>query len=171
MSEWTVKIAKQSKIILILAKVARIVLFVALGATVFLLISTWVPGDMPLLRIGGTDVFLTVPLKTLLGAETAEGVTRSLESFRLDLGVQLLSFVLAQIMLRLVTRLFTGIRESENPFTPGIIKTLKTLAVLLGLVVAVQNTLLGVVITFTVFAFALIFEYGGELQHQVDETL
>ena len=171
MSEWSAKIAKTSKVVLILAKVARIVLYVLLGLTLFLLVSTWVPGDAPLLRIGGTEVYLTVPLKTLLGVEAADGVRRTLTDIRLDLGAQMVSFILAQVMLQLVTRLFTDISESENPFTPGIIKTLKTLAVLLGLVVAVQNTLLGVVVAFTVFAFALIFEYGGELQHQVDETL
>lgn len=171
MSELSEKIRRQSEIVLILAKVARIVLYVAFGFTLYLLVSTWIPGEMPLLRIGGMDVYLTVPQSVLLGDVLGVDLTRELSALRLDLGAQLLSFVLAQVMLRLVTRLFTHIRESETPFTPAAVKQLKTLAVLLGLIIGVQNTLVGVVVCLAVFAFALIFQYGGELQTQVDETL
>ena len=167
MSELSEKIRRQSEIVLILAKVARIVLYVAFGFTLYLLVSTWIPGETPLLRIGGMDVYLTVPQSVLLGDVLGVDLSRELSALRLDLGAQLLSFVLAQVMLRLVTRLFTHIRESETPFTPAAVKQLKTLAVLLGLIIGVQNTLVGVVVCLAVFAFALIFQYGGELQtHQ-----
>lgn len=171
MNELTQKIARQSKIILILAKIARIILYVVLGVTIFLLISTWVPGDQPIFRLGGTEVFATMPLKTLLGVGLAEGLAQQLPSLRLDLIGQLFAFILAQVMLHLVTKLFTRIRESENPFTADVVKSMKALAILLGLVIGVENTIVGVVIAFVIFAFAMIFQYGAELQHQVDETL
>ena len=164
------KIARQSKVILILAKVARIILFVLLGLTLFLLISTWMPGDQPIFRLGGTEVFATIPLKVLLG-EDVFNTARQLADMRVNLSEQLVLFGLAQAMLYLVTKLFTRIRESENPFTEGIVKAMKSLGILLGLVIGISNTILGVVIAFVVYAFAMIFQYGAELQHQVDETL
>ena len=70
MSELSEKIRRQSEIVLILAKVARIVLYVAFGFTLYLLVSTWIPGETPLLRIGGMDVYLTVPQSVLLQPAT-----------------------------------------------------------------------------------------------------
>ncbi len=171
MSELTQKIARTSSVILILAKIARILLDIVLGVTVFLLISTWFPGDKPLLTFGNTEVYATMPLKALLGVDLAGDVAAQLAALRLNIAGQLVTFILAQVMLRLVTRLFTRIQQSESPFTADVAKTMKALAILLGLVVAIQNTIVGVVIAFAIFAFALIFEYGGELQNQVDETL
>ena len=170
MQELTQKIARQSKVVLILAKVARILLYVLLALTILLLISTWVPGDNPIFTIGGTQVFATIPLRSLLGTQVYDQV-KQLVDYRIDLSLQLAGFILAQVMLGMVTKLFTRIRESENPFTPGVIKGIKGLAIMLGLVVGFGNTILGLVIAFVIFTFALIFQYGMELQTQVDETL
>ena len=82
-----------------------------------------------------------------------------------------MAFCLSQVMLRKITRLFTLIRESKGPFTADIAKPMKAFAVALGLIVAIQNTILGIVVALVIFAFALIFEYGAQLQNQVDETL
>ena len=170
MRELTVKIAHQSKVILILAKVARIILFVLLGLTILMLISTWVPGDQPIFSIGGTEVFATIPLRTLLGTQAYDQVKQLVDT-RIDLSVQMVTLILALVMLKIVTRLFTRIRESENPFTQGVVKAIKGLAVMLGLLVGINNSILGVVVAFVLFTFALIFQYGLELQTQVDETL
>lgn len=170
MSELAQKIARQCKVILVLAKVTRIILYVLLGLTILLLISTWVPGDQPIFRIGGTEVFATIPLKSLLGTGFYDQV-KQLVDYRIDLSIQLVTFILAQVMLKMVTRLFTHIRESESPFTESVVKSIKALAILLGLVIGINNSILGLVIAFVIFTFALIFQYGMELQNQVDETL
>jgi hypothetical protein len=164
------KITHQSEVILVLAKVARIILFVLLGLSILLLISTWAPGDQPILKIGGIQVYATIPLKSLLGSGIA-GQVKSLTDFRIDLSAQVAAFVLAQVMLRMVIKLFTRIRESKSPFTEDVVKIIKVLAILLGLVVGVDNSILGVVIAFVIYTFALIFQYGTELQNQSDETL
>jgi len=172
MSELTAKIARQSKTVLMLARVARIILYVVLGTMVFLLISTWLPGDQPIFRLGNTEVFATIPLQRLLGVDGgAEELAQRLPAMRTDLCVQLLAFVLAQLLLYRVTRLFTRIRECKDPFTADVIKPMKAVAILLGLLIGVENTVLGVVIAFVIYAFAMIFQYGAELQNQVDETL
>lgn len=164
------KIAHQSEVILVLAKVARIILYVLLGLSILLLISTWVPGDQPILKIGGIQVYATIPLRSLLGSGIA-GQVKSLTDFRIDLSAQMVAFVLAQVMLRMVTKLFTRISESKSPFTEDVVKIIKALAILLGLVVGVDNSILGIVIAFVIYTFALIFQYGAELQNQSDETL
>ena len=164
------KIARQSEVILVLAKVARIILYVLLGLSILLLISTWVPGDQPILKIGGIQVYATIPLRSLLGSGIA-GQVKSLTDSRIDLSAQMVAFVLAQVMLRMVTKLFTRIRESKSPFTEDVVKIIKVLAILLGLVVGVDNSILGIVVAFVIYTFALIFQYGAELQNQSDETL
>ena len=171
MNELTAKIAQQSKIILTLAKVARMILYVVLGLTSFLLISTWVPGDKPIFKLGDMQVYATLPLKTLLGDSVSVEVTKALAPLRLNLAGQLAAFIMAQVMLSMVIRLFTRIRENGNPFTADVAKPMKAFAILLGLVIGIENTILGVVIAFVIFAFALIFQYGAQLQTQVDETL
>ena len=171
MSELTQKIARTGRVILILTTVARILLDIVLAVTVFLLISTWFPGDKPILTFGGTEVYATMPLKALVGIDLTGDMAAQLNALRLNLGGQLVAFVLAQVMLRLVARLFTRIQQSESPFAADVVKTMKALAILMGLMVATQNTIVGMVVAFAIFAFALIFEYGGELQNQVDETL
>ena len=170
MSELSQKIARQTKVILILAKAARIILYVLLGLSILLLISTWVSRDNPIFKLGGTEVFAMIPLRSLLGTKIYDQV-RQLVDYRIDLSVQLVTLILAQVMLGMVTKLFTRIRESQNPFTEGIVKGIKGLAIILGLIVGINNSILGVVIAFVIFTFALIFQYGMEQQNQVDETL
>jgi hypothetical protein len=164
------KIARQSSVVLVLAKVARIILYVLLGLSILLLVSTWTPGDQPILQIGNMKVYATIPLKSLLGTKLYDEA-KSLVDYRIDLSAQVAAFILAQVMLRMVTRLFTRIRENKSPFTEDVVKAIKALAILLGLVVGIDNGILGIVIAFVIYTFGLIFQYGAELQNQADETL
>ena len=165
------QIAKRSRVILILTKVTRILLYVLIGLTVLLLASTWVSADAPIFQIGKTKVYASVPMQALLGLKTGTVDARQVSDLRVQLVAQLVAFCLSQVMLRKIARLFTLIRESKDPFTADIAKPMKAFAVALGLIVAIQNTILGIVVGLVIFAFALIFEYGAQLQTQVDETL
>lgn len=171
MNTLTEKIAKKCSVILLLARITRIVLYIILGFTVFMLISTWFSGDEPILKIGDIQVYATVPLRNLFGVDFGADVTQTVPNLRLQLASQLFAYVVSQILLVRIIRLFTLIRDSKDPFTANIARPMKALAILLGLVIAVQNTILGVVVALVIFAFALIFQYGAELQNQVDETI
>ena len=166
----TQTIAKQSKVILVLAKIAGILLYVMIGLTVFTLLSTLTANGLPIFRLGDTEVYATIPLQTLLGVELSGDASR-LASLRTELFVQLLSFILARVMLYKVKTLFTRIRESKDPFTADVVKPMKAFAVLLGLVIGIQNMILGAVVALAIYAFTLVFQYGAQLQTQVDETL
>ncbi len=172
MDSITQKIIKQSKVILVLAKVTRIILYVVIGVTVFMLISTWVGSDQPIFSFGNTKVYATIPVRVLLGVDIVDSEnTDQIASMRVDLFAQLLGFILSQVMLKKITGLFTHILESKDPFTAEAAKPMKVFAVLLGVIIGVQNTILGVVVALVIYAFAMIFEYGALLQTQVDETL
>jgi|GEM_PF-4248885 len=164
-------IAKQSKGILVLVKITSILLFVLIGITAFILLSTWVTAELPILRLGNTDVFAAIPLQTLLGVEFDVENASRMTSLRVDLCLQLLRFIFSLVMLYKIRSLFTRIRESKDPFTADVVKPMKTFAILLGLIIGIQNMILGVVVALVIYTFALIFQYGGELQTQVDETL
>jgi len=165
------RIVKQSKVILVLARVTRIVVYVVIGCMALLLASTWMPAEQPLFRLGKTAVYAAVPLKTLFGLEIGAEWEARVASLRVDIVLQLLTFILSQIMLYKITGLFTKIHESKDPFTANAAKPMKAFAVLLGLIIGIQNTILSVVIALVIYAFALIFEYGEQLQTQADETL
>ncbi len=171
METLTAKIARQSNVILVLAKITRILLYIVLGVSVFLLISTWTASDQPLLRIGNTSVYATIPLQNLLGVNFDADTAEKLSTLRFTLARQLAAFVLAQVMIARIIRLFTLIRDSKDPFSADVARPMKAIAILLGIIISVQNTILGVVVALTIFAFALIFQYGAQLQNQVDETL
>lgn len=160
MNELTAKIAKQSKIILILAEVARIILYVMIGLDLTALVGSYLNLPDPLFTLFGCPV----RLMELTGGET-------LSQARINMVEELIQIALALKLLFMTSALFERIQASETPFTLDIVKKMKAMAIMLGVVVAVDNGYLGVVIAFVVYAFAMIFEYGGELQKQVDETL
>ena len=171
MNALTEKIARNSKVILVLAKVTRILLYIVLGLTVFLLVSTWVSSDEPIFKIGNTEVFASIPLQKLLGVNFGFDTAQQFSNLRFSLVRQMAAFLLAQIMISRIIRLFTLISESKDPFSADVARPMKAIAILLGIIISVENTILGVVVALTIFAFALIFQYGAELQNQVDETL
>lgn len=130
------------------------------GFTVALLVGSYFDHPAPLLVLFGQPICF---------ADLQEGI--SVEAFRVELVQTLVEIGLSQALLYLTSSLFRRIRTSETPFTPEVIKKLKTMGIMLGVIIAVDNGYMGVVIGFVVYAIALIFQYGGELQQQVDETL
>lgn len=160
MNELTEKIAHQSKVILILAKVARIILYVMAGLTVTLLASSFLNLPDPLFTLFGVPV----KLYDLTGGQT-------LKAAQVEMLQALIQIGLAEALLYLVSDLFRHIQSSATPFTDAAVKKLKAMGIMLGVVVFIDNGYLGVVVAFIGYALALIFQYGSELQRQADETL
>lgn len=160
MSELTLRIAKQSKVVLILAKVARIILYVMLGLCVAAFACTYLDGEVPLLVLFGKPIYVL---------DITEGLAPA--PARLNLVEAIVQIALAQALLYMVSALFRRIDDSRSPFTAEVVRRMKAIGVMLGVIVAIDNGYLGLVLAFVVYAFAMIFEYGGELQRQVDETL
>lgn len=162
------KIQNQSKTVLTVCKVARVFLYIAFAAVIALFVASF---------------FLT-PEQAFLGWHLSDGTAITLAEFspegaeefntadfRIEMVDMLIYLVLSYLMLHQVTKLFTLIQNSENPFTAQIVSVMKIAAILLGIVVGLDNLLAGLVVDFSVYAFAMIFEYGQALQQQADETL
>ena len=161
MEELTAKIAKQSKVVLILAQVARIILYVMAGIAVAALIGSFLEIGEPAFVLFGKPIYWM--------GDIAEGMTP--EAFRVSLVETLIQIGLALALLFQVSGLFKRIEQAETPFTQEAIKKMKSLAIMLGVIIGLDNGYLGVVMGFVVYAFAMMFEYSAELQKQVDETL
>lgn len=153
-------IVKQSKVVMILCEVARIILYVMLGLALVALVGSFFNYPDPLFIVFG------VPVRMI---ELTKGMT--VEAARVDLVESIVQICLALALLFITSDLFRLIHTSENPFGKDVVKKMKTVAVLLGVTIAIDNGYLGVVIGFVIYAFAMIFDYGRELQKQVDETL
>ncbi|MDD3410418.1 MAG: hypothetical protein PHY12_06380 [Eubacteriales bacterium] len=163
MTDLKAEIAKKSNVVLILAKVARVIIYVSLGLCVAGIVDLLLTGANYDIEIKGIHIYPLLQADLHTGASKEDLVWRIVEAM-LQLGV-------AQALLYLITSVFRHISESETPFTDSVVRSLKTMAVLLGAVLFIDNGYLGVVVAFVVYAIALIFEYGGQLQRQVDETL
>lgn len=171
MDAFSEKIIRQSKVILVLARITRVLLYVVLGVAIVALVSTWVSDGLPIFKIGNTEVYAAIPIGKLLGVELSAQTLERLADLRIQLAAQIAAFAVSQVMLSIIIRLFTRLQETRNPFAGDVVRSIKSFAVLLGVVIAVQNTILGVVVALVVFAFAMIFQYGAQLQKQIDETL
>lgn len=160
MNELTEKIAKNSKVILILSKVARIILYVMAGITIAMLTASFLQLPNPLFTIFGKPVYLY---------DLTEGMT--MKAFQVELAEALVQIGVAVALLFIVSDLFRHIQTSASPFNETTVRKLKAMGIMLGVVVFINNGYLGVVVAFIGYALALIFQYGGLLQQQVDETL
>lgn len=163
----TKNIQEKSQIVLTLCKVARIILYVAMAIVIGLFIATFCFGEGQAIlgwhMADGTPITAAEFAKSFDVAEIGD--------LRVELMQIMIYHILALVMLKGVTKLFQLIKNSENPFTAQIVKVMKTVAIVLGIVVGFDSLVVGLVVGFAVYAFAMIFEYGQTLQQQADETL
>lgn len=160
-------IQEQSKTILTLCKVARILLYVAMVIVIGLFIATFCYGENQ--AILGWHLSDGTPITAAEFARSFD--VAEIGDLRIELMQVFIYHILALVMLKAVTKLFELIKNSENPFTAQIVKVMKTVAIVLGIVVGFDSLVVGLVVGFAVYAFAMIFEYGQDLQKQADETL
>lgn len=100
---------------------------------------------------------------------------KSVDSVAVTVGVTLLIAAVIMIcftvVLHFVAKVFKVLKESDSPFRPEIVKSLKIAFVLTALLVLQSSLLIGAIVALSLWCIFLIFEYGCELQQQSDETL
>ena len=87
--------------------------------------------------------------------------------------VLLIIFLIAgAYIFRTIGKLFRNINQDYSPFTPENVKLIKYMAVLVSVVTLIGIGLIPAVMTFfLLWAVALLFDYGCELQTESDEIL
>lgn len=94
---------------------------------------------------------------------TASGIVLLLASW-----ICIITIVVAAIF----RRMFTSIIESESPFSEDVLKKMKIAFVIISLsIVCFISIVWGLVAAGLFWCLVAIFEYGVEIQKQVDETL
>ena len=80
--------------------------------------------------------------------------------------------IVCAYVFRTIGKLFRNINEDYSPFTPENVKLIKYIAVIVAVMTLVGIGLIPAVITFfLLWAVALLFDYGCELQTESDEIL
>lgn len=82
----------------------------------------------------------------------------------------LFSLMLAVIM-HFIVKIFKRIYHDYSPFLPEVVKDLKMVSVLTTLLILRSSIGLGIISGFIFWGIIELYEYGCELQNQVDETL
>lgn len=89
--------------------------------------------------------------------------------------VSLLSVVLFSLLLTIImyfiARIFKRFCSEYSPFLPETVKDLKVVSALVTLLILQNSIGLGIVSGFIFWGIIQLYEYGCELQNQVDETL
>ncbi len=80
--------------------------------------------------------------------------------------------IITIVVAAIFRRMFTSIIKSESPFSEDVLKKMKTAFVIISLsIVAFISFIWGLVAAGLFWSLVAIFEYGVEIQKQVDETL
>ncbi len=84
-------------------------------------------------------------------------------------GVQFL--LMLTVIMHFIARIFNKIYNDYSPFLPEIVKDLKVVSVLFTLLILQGSIGFGIIAGFIFWGIIQLYEYGCELQNQVDETL
>ena len=83
----------------------------------------------------------------------------------------ILSLIIAYVM-RKINKLFKNINSEYSPFVPENVKIIKTIAIGMAIVTLIEVNIATAVVTgFVIWAIALLFDYGCELQNESDEII
>lgn len=98
------------------------------------------------------------------------------EKFALRIGAAGIACGLALVFLKIaivsLRKIFSTILNSESPFSEDVISTLKTSFVLITVFVALSTgIILALIIGIFLWCIYTIFQYGCDLQKEVDETI
>ena len=78
---------------------------------------------------------------------------------------------LISIIMHFIVKIFKKICNDYSPFLPEIVKDIKIVLLLTTLLILKNSIGLGIISGFTFWGIIELYEYGCELQNQVDETL
>ncbi|MBQ3321496.1 MAG: hypothetical protein IJH05_01475 [Firmicutes bacterium] len=158
------KLQKTSKVFAVIARVAEIVNYV--GAAIC---------------AAGIPVLFVAPdkLKYLISGQESDQLFQMLSGnmeFKSAMAVflvMLIVFTLAcAYLFRKIGTLFRNINKDYSPFIPDNVKLIKFIAVFVAVIMLIEVGLVpAVLIGLILWAVALIFDYGCELQNESDEIL
>ena len=80
-------------------------------------------------------------------------------------------FILAIILMRCVNKTFKLLSSGASPFSDEVLKKFKTMAIVLFIIVLLNDVITGVIVGLALWTLYSIFQYGASLQTEVDETL
>lgn len=75
------------------------------------------------------------------------------------------------VIMHFIVRIFKRFCNDYSPFLPDIVKDLKIVSILITLLILRNSIGLGIIAGFIFLGIIQLYEYGCELQNQVDETL
>lgn len=174
-------IQKNSRVALILVNIAKI--FLIIGTVVMSLTGCsmiWA-NDIFDKKFAEAEALTNQEISTAIYIEggLVSGIIdlkRNTESQAAEFGVNLLAVagVMASfaVVLHFVAKVFKALKESDSPFRPEIVKSIKIVFVLISILLVLQSGfLIGALVALSLWCIFLIFEYGCELQQQSDEIL
>lgn len=78
---------------------------------------------------------------------------------------------IATVLMYFIAKIFKRFCNDYSPFLPDIVKDFKIVSILVTLLILSSSIGLGIIAGFVFWGIIQVYEYGCELQNQVDETL
>jgi len=155
------KLARSGKVLDIFSKVLAVICVLGAASTllVAVIIAFWWPLNIVMnIHAMSPSTFdsAIVPNLKIFGIMSALGLC--------------LYCVLCAIVLLTLSAVFKAIAVQKTPFLPENVKRLKVIGIIM-IIASLTVGMLNIIFAFCVFALAYVFQYGTELQQQVDETL
>ena len=159
------KIRKTAKPIAIIAKILEVFAWIAaigMGVGTILLVAQGSSVDYAEF-VSETTHFPGVVIDAS-GAPTAANI--------IAIGAIMVAFfVLAIILMRFVRKTFKLLAGGESPFSAEVLKKFKAMAIVLFIIVLLNDIITGIVVGLALWTLYSVFQYGASLQTEVDETL
>ena len=156
---------KTCKVFAVISRILEIVSYVGAGISAASIIAIFTNINYIGVKIDGTDQIDS--FFVLLREQFNE--TAAWTIFLIVLTVLLLLFGL---VIRKVGDLFRNINKEYSPFVPENVRLIKVIAVIFAVVTLIEVGVIPAIMTgFVIWAIALLFDYGCELQNESDEII
>ena len=155
---------KTCKVFAVISRILEVVSYVGAAISAASIIALFAGSEYLGVKIDGTDqIDSFLVLKEHFNEATAWVI------FLVILTVLLL---LSGLVIRKVGDLFRNINKEYSPFVPENVRLIKVIAVIFAVVTLIEIGVIPAVMTgFVIWAIALLFDYGCELQNESDEIL
>ena len=156
---------KTCKVFAVISRILEIVSYVGAAISAVSIIALFAGSEYLGVKIDGADQLdsFFLVLKEHFNETTAWVI------FLVILTVLLL---LSGLVIRKVGDLFRNINKEYSPFVPENVRLIKVIAVIFAVVTLIEIGVIPAVMTgFVIWAIALLFDYGCELQNESDEIL
>ncbi len=156
---------KSCKVFAVISRVLEITSYVGAGISALSIIALFTGSMYFGVKIDGTDQLdsFFVFLREHFNETTA---------WVIFLVFLTILFLLFGLIIRKVGDLFRNINKDYSPFVPENVRLIKVIAVIFAVVTLIEMGVIPAVMTgFVIWAVALLFDYGCELQNESDEII